>query len=157
MNPRFLRAIVLVAALVTISPPAAPPAPALARRTVPVPAVSVPVVPVPVVSVPVVSVPVAARTHAQGRVTAGRAALAVRVGPGAGFAVIRRCPPGSLVDLAREVRGGRIHGDPRWYRLADGPGFVPAYYVLSGTRLPGARTDAVPAKAVTAGKTSWRR
>ncbi|WP_125645132.1 SH3 domain-containing protein [Nonomuraea sp. WAC 01424] len=140
MNPRFLRPIVLVAALVTISPPAAPPA--LARRTAPV---------------PTVSLLVAARTHAQGRVTAGRAALAVRVGPGAGFAVIRRCPPGSLVDLAREVRGGRVHGDPRWYRLADGPGFVPAYYVLSGTRLPGARTDAVPAKAVTAGKTSWRR
>ncbi|MEV1174522.1 hypothetical protein [Nonomuraea sp. NPDC049784] len=79
---------------------------------------------------------IAVTVHAQGRVRSHGVPLAVRAGPGAGYPVIGHRLSGSLIDLAYSTRGSSVEGDARWYRLADGPGFVSARYILSGTILP---------------------
>ncbi|MFI9597009.1 hypothetical protein [Nonomuraea sp. NPDC052265] len=117
MNNSFVRPLALAVALVTAPTASAAPPVRAAEHAQAAPRV------------------VIAMTHAQGRVTGHRAPLTVHLGPGVGYPVIGRRPAGSLVDLARVVLGSRVHGDARWYRLADEPGYVSAHYILSDTRL----------------------
>ncbi|WP_107309422.1 SH3 domain-containing protein [Streptomyces sp. TP-A0356] len=71
-----------------------------------------------------------------GSVATRRAPLNVRSGPGTGYRVVgHRHAHGRLV-LVCKKQGSYVHGNPRWYKLADGKGYVSAHYVRTRGALP---------------------
>jgi uncharacterized protein YraI len=67
--------------------------------------------------------------HVQGRVTTHHMRLRVRSGPGTGYRIVGSRPAGRAVTLVCKKRGSYVMGNPRWYKLAHGRGYVSAHYV----------------------------
>ncbi|MFD7472981.1 SH3 domain-containing protein [Streptomyces sp. NPDC059837] len=67
--------------------------------------------------------------HVQGRVTTHHLRLRVRSGPGTGYRIVGSRPAGRAVTLVCKKRGSYVMGNPRWYKLAHGRGYVSAHYV----------------------------
>ncbi|MEU8588753.1 SH3 domain-containing protein [Streptomyces sp. NPDC048664] len=75
--------------------------------------------------------------HVVGRVVTRHGRLNVRSGPGTQYRVIgHRRHHGRLMVTCRR-NGSSVQGDPRWYRLAHGKGYVSAHYVRVRTHVRG--------------------
>lgn len=64
----------------------------------------------------------------EGRVVS-RTPLAVRYGPGTSHRVTGTVSPGMHVWISCKAEGTNVRGNDRWYKLADGQGWVSARYV----------------------------
>jgi hypothetical protein len=75
-------------------------------------------------------------TRVVGRVATRRVALNVRSGPGLGYRVVgHRHLNGRLLVVCKR-HGSYVHGNGRWYRLANGRGYVSAHYVRVRSAVP---------------------
>ncbi|QIY98043.1 SH3 domain-containing protein [Streptomyces sp. S1D4-11] len=67
--------------------------------------------------------------HVLGRVTTHHTRLRVRSGPGTGYRVVGSRRAGRVVTLVCKKNGSSVMGNSRWYKLANGRGYVSAHYV----------------------------
>lgn len=68
-------------------------------------------------------------TRVVGRVATRHSALNIRSGPGLGYRVVGHRRHHGRVLVVCKRNGSYVYGNPRWYRLAHGKGYVAAHYV----------------------------
>ena len=71
-----------------------------------------------------------------GRVATRYIPLNVRSGPGLGYRVIGHRRVNGRLALVCKTYGSYVYGNPRWYRLAGGSGYVSARYVRAWSAVP---------------------